>query len=491
LLPTISQSTSRILLIAACLLLLVQAVPYFGCRWVEDESWYSIPGYTFLRTGALRNPTFPPTDPESVVDMRPPLMPLSLAFFFRLFGVNPFAARVGELLAALATLPVVYAIAKSLGRPDAGGLAAILVACDNFVFLAARTARPEAWVTLGCAVAVLLLIRSNRTHGALLAFASGVVVGVTCNYHVIPIGCAIGMFLVLLQEEGRSIVRSPRFYSWALGLVLALAPFAIWAVSSPQRLDAFLSMYTRGEHMSIWEKLTQEWSIRVRDFIGISNDRLRLPVPVPLRLHIALMIGLGFLVLYRTKREHFWKLTLLLAPQLLWWLYLVNKSSRYFSAIAPLLALAVALAIVSLPPKGRVFQGAIVVLVICSATQVIGNGFVLKQASTADYPVLSKKLLDSVPPGKTIYGAITFAMAFNSRPYESYDRTPFEYALERERPDYVISGDRVMMRGSGYGEDNSKDLREQTSRFLRSNADLVARVPDPFYGDLEIYRVRD
>src|SRR5579871_4281574 len=199
--PVMCDKTCRFLVVASCLLLLAQTLPYFESRWVEDESWYSIPAYTFMRTGELRNPTFPPTDSEAIADVRPPLMPLSLAFFFRILGVNVFAARIGELSAAVATLLAVYAIGKSLGRPDAGALAALALAGDNFLFLAARTARPEAWVTFTCTLGLLLLIRSKMPPSALMACGSGVAVGIACNYHVAAIGYAAGMVLLLIYDE--------------------------------------------------------------------------------------------------------------------------------------------------------------------------------------------------------------------------------------------------------------------------------------------------
>jgi hypothetical protein len=46
-----------------------------------------------------------------------------------------------------------------------------------------------------------------------------------------------------------------------------------------------------------------------------------------------------------------------------------------------------------------------------------------------------------------------------------------------------------MMYGSGLGEDEFKELREQSNKFARRSASLVSTVPSPYYGTLEIYRV--
>jgi 4-amino-4-deoxy-L-arabinose transferase-like glycosyltransferase len=484
-----SETRPRILLLAACLLLLVQALPYFGYRWVEDESWYSVTGYHYMRAGELTNPTFPRTDWDSIVDMRPPLMPLSMAAIFRLAGVSVFAARLGELLAALATLPVVYAIAKAFGMPNAGGLAALLLACDNFFFLAARTARPEAWVTLASAVAVLLLVRSGRNRSAGLAFAAGVAVGVACEYHPAAAGCAAGMMLLLLYQERGGFLRSGRVYALAGGAILGLMPFMVWAASSQDHTQAFLAMYTRGEQLTLAQKLSMEWTVRVRDLMGISNQRLHLPLPIPLRIHIVASIVMAFVVLLRRQRTCFWTLAILIVPQLLWWLYLVNKTSRYFADIAPLLSVAVAMAIVTLWRNGTWSRITAGILLLCGLSQVMGNALVLWQSRTANYLALSDKLRAAIPPGKTVYGAITFAMIFNNQPYEADDRTKFDFALREERPDYVISGDRVMMRGSGYGNDDLASVRNAVLPYVERNATLVTEIDDPFYGDLKVWRI--
>ena len=128
----------------ALLLLLAQALPLFQHRWVVDESWYSIPGFTYLQEGAIRNPTFAETDHESKADMRPPAMPLTHAAVFGVFGPGVWQARLPSLIASVIIVLVTFLLASRLAGPIAASLAAFLVATNNFLFLATRTARPEA-----------------------------------------------------------------------------------------------------------------------------------------------------------------------------------------------------------------------------------------------------------------------------------------------------------------------------------------------------------
>ena len=43
------NESKRLLLAAACLMFLLQALPLFETRRVEDESWYAIPAYNFIQ----------------------------------------------------------------------------------------------------------------------------------------------------------------------------------------------------------------------------------------------------------------------------------------------------------------------------------------------------------------------------------------------------------------------------------------------------------
>jgi hypothetical protein len=81
-------------------------------------------------------------------------------------------------------------------------------------------------------------------------------------------------------------------------------------------------------------------------------------------------------------------------------------------------------------------------------------------------------------------------MALHDRPYYSWNRTPLTVAVQRLGVTYLVLNDRVLLHGSGLGKDDWKNVREFADQFVRTNADLVARAPDPFYGDLEIYRVK-
>src|ERR1022692_4573047 len=119
-----------IVLLLASFLFLLQALPLFQTRWVEDDSWYSIVAYSYLQTGQLRHITFNPDDVRTL-DSRPPLMTFVLAASFKLLGVGIWQARVPSLLFALGTVWVTFFVGLELGGAAIGALAALLAACDT------------------------------------------------------------------------------------------------------------------------------------------------------------------------------------------------------------------------------------------------------------------------------------------------------------------------------------------------------------------------
>lgn len=475
------------MLLLPCALLAVQALPYFQYRWVEDESWYSMPAVSLLTTGELRNPVLPATELESVVDARPPFMPWSLAVAFRALGFRVAAARLGEFLAAMLTLLVVYAVGRELGNSLAGLIAALFVASDNFLVIAARTARPEAWVTLCAACAFLLILRSHTRDSWKIALAAGFVAGSACLFHPLGVAWFFGLSLLLVYQERRGILRSPRAYAYVGAFAVSLLPFVIWLFSSPQHSAAARHLYGQSSG-GTWILILAKEKLRILDFLGVSNQRLHLPFPFPLRLHIALAIAAAYAILLRLKPRIFWPLAILVTTFLIGLLKLPNATARYYAVAAPLFGLAVGFAVTALAGS-RWHAAAVAVCALCIVTQVGGTVLLLLQARHADYRALTAKLRAEIPAGHSCYAAMTFQFALFDRGCHCYDRTPFSYTAEVQKPEYMILGDRVMMNGSGLGDDNFEELREQAFAFVQRMGYLSARIEDPFYGDLQVYRI--
>jgi len=480
----------RLLAAAACLLLLAQAVILFQTRWVEDESWYSDSGGTFAREGRLRLSSFPERDYFSQVDTRPPAMPLSLALSFRLFGMDVWQARLFSLASSVAAVFLVFLLGAELVNAWVGVAAAFLLAADNFVFSAARTARPEAFILVLFTAALYFYVRSRRRNSIPLAMLSGLSVGLAFNFHVNGIGVAAALGVFMLVEFGTSVWRQARVWAVAGVAALMLVPFVLWIGTDPVHYAAFQDLYIKRATAPYAVKLAAE-KLRYADFIGFGSQRVNLPLHIPYRIHIALALAAAAAILLAVRRWRPLGLCLCGAVlvNLLWWSSTINKTPRYFADLAPLFALLLASAAYELAGRPRRRLAALAALALLIVTQVAGNVVLLAKYRNADYPAVARELRRLIPPGASAYGAITFWMALNDRVYYSFDRAPFDYSISKLRPEYLILNDRVMVHGVGYGENEYEGLRRDWNAFAHEHAVLMGTVNNGFYGDLEIYRV--
>ena len=483
-----SVKTQWTLVAVAIVLLLGQTLPWLGNRWVEDESWQCIPTYTLLTEGRIRNPTHAETDWEYTVCAKPVGQTLLLVPFFKWLGVGVRQARLPSVLFGAGLIILTYLLGRRLIDGNCGVLAAFLLATDNWAFLAARTARPDMYTAFFAAAAVLMYLRMRQTGSVRDGLLTGLAIGAVMNFHPngVPVAASIGLFSLL---EWRSrIFRQPPLWALALGVLSLVLPFWLWGHHTPQHAKAWHDTY----------HLTDSWSWAVRiagertrysDFIGIANLRIPSVIPLPARAHIAAILLASLVVLFRKKRPVAIMISILLVAHMLWFVYLVNKTGRYFVSLAPFLAIAIA-GMACMKYDRKIFHHlALGCALLVGLTQLTGNLILLQKSRDADYLEVASQLRSLIPPGKSVYAGGTFWMALYDHPFSSYHRVKFDYALAKRKPDYLVLNDRVMVKGMGWGIDDWKDLREQSNAYAQEHGKLAGRVSSRFYGDMDVYEL--
>lgn len=481
--------TTRAAVLLACFIFLLQATPLLHTRWVEDENWYGSIGYSLHTEGRLRNPVFPDTDIESHVDTHPPGTAIAVAADAALFGVGTTQFRISSIMAGLGLVLAFYLLGAELLCPAAGAVAALLAATDTFVLLAARTVRPEVFVACFTTLAVWLFFRARRTNSTLLALLSGLFVGLAMNFHPNGLAICASLCLLLLLEFRIRIFRAPRFWAFVAGSVSALVPFVTWIVSSPERIQAFRALWGRGSQMTAGMLLTFE-KARYSDFLGLGSSRVPLPVPLPVRIHIVAAIAIAAFLLWRSNRMLLGEMLVLMIPSMLFWPIQVNPASRFFAILEPYIVVMLVAGAMEFGKSAARMRVAMALLLVIGLSQIAGNAYFLWRSRAADYRAVTSSLRAIVPPAAKVYGALTFWLAFYDRPFYSFNRVPLGYAL-RHGVQYLVTNDRVMVNGTGYGDNFYEPLREQVNAFTRSHCQLAGKVSSAFYGDLEIYRVLD
>jgi len=475
-----------LILIAACLLLLVESTVLMRTRWVEDESWLSNGSWTLVQEGRLRMPIFP-ADPRFAADVGPPLHHLGMAASFAAFGLGIPQARGVSALAGIATVIVVFLLALDLGGPWCAALAALLVASDNFLAIASRTARAETMTTFLCWLAVLLYFRAIRRQSLILSLGSGLACGLalTCHPLGFPFLCCLGLFFCM--HYGMTVWRQPMVWIFIVAAMVPVAAYAAWCFSDPAHIAGFRDAYLSKAGNPLRERIVGELD-RWSDFIGLSSRRVLLPVRVPLRIHLAFIQLAAFVYLFRARRKLAIPMVILLAANLAWFVYMVNKGPRYLVLLSPLFAIVLGWVLVELlNRRARLLAGGTLAVVLL--TQLAGNAYFIYQYRTADYPAVARQLRAIIPPGASVWGITTMWMALHDRTYYAYDRTPLDFAVQKLKPEYLILYDRVMVNGSGHGEDDFAKLRTQATELVRRQGTLAGRVSNEFYGAMEIYRI--
>ncbi len=436
------------LILGAILLYLAQVLPLLQTRWVEDESWQSIPAYSLITEGRIRNPTFMAADREFTTCVKPPAHTLLLAPVFKIFGVGVIQARLLSVLAGIGVIVLTFQLGRAFASAAVGVIASWLVAADNFIFLAGRSVRPEIFVALCGLLAMLLSLQASKNDSFIRAAFAGLAVGAAMLFHPNGLPLAFGAGALLFWHARIAIWKQRRVWGYIAGIFLLATSFWLWSHSTAIHRKAFVATYSRAEAVPLLIKFYTE-AMRYQDFLGISNSRFSLPIPIPLRAHVVLLIMVSLIILAWKNRSLLGWLLLLISPYLLFWIYTINKTSRYFAVVTPLLAIVIAAALLALA-KPRWFRVLIATgCVMCGLSQVAGNLLFLYLNRRANFAAVQKSLRQLIPTGESVYGAITFWPALYDRGYNAYDRLSFSEAIRTRQPHYLIINDRVMIKGQG------------------------------------------
>ena len=479
------KNRNWVLLAGICLILLAESAALISTRWVEDDSWYSSKGWTLATEGRIRMSVFP-FDTEYIVNVVTTLHSMTLGAVFKLFGLGIAQARLTSALFAIALVIVVYLLASDIAGPKCGLIAALLTATDSILLVAARTARPEAETAFLCWLALLLFARAIARHSPPLALCGGIVCGLGLICHPMGFPFFVVMMLYCGAQYRWKAWKEPVLWATLGGVALVLVPYLAWCFSDQAHISSFRGGYLNRIPQPLRDRIAGEL-MRWSDFIGISNQRVPLLPHLPLRLHVAVILIVAIAFFARRDRRYGLAALTLLVVTLGWLVFMITKTPRYLSILTPLFAIALAYFAVA-SGSGWLGKAAGAALALVLFTNIAGNAFWLYRYRHADYAEVSSQLRQVVPQGSSVYGVITFWMALHDRTYYAFERTDFDRAVAELRPQYIIMYDRVMVHGSGYGDDWAP-LREKLTDFVHRRGTLAGRVANEFYGDLEIYRV--
>lgn len=474
----------------ALLLFLVQALPNLSYRWLPDESWYSGPAYSIAHGNGVADPAMGPNDLEHRLDARPPGTAMAISVAFRLFGAGQISARLPFILAGLAIILLTYRLARDVIGEKGALVAAFIVATDNLVVLACRTARPESITLTSILLSLLAMKHYARKDRVGWAFLSGLLIAMGTMCHITLAGyiVSLGLLAIVLGfRSGRFRLRGAVAYVGGYGL--GLVPFVIWILTNPLGREGFRQEYlNRAGGAPLWTKFLLEGS-RYKNLFGLDMLHWHGLESVPVRLPIPLLFLAATVILWKLRRRWFQIELLLLIPTALWLIYTVNKSPRYLALLAPVFALAIGGAISATLANRKLHRALLYFAGLVVAAQMGANILLLFEARKANYDKVAAGLRSVIPVGQVAYGTVTFWLALHDRTFISYERTDPRMAARDYHARYFITNDRVMVNGLP-GEDVFYDGLRRGVGEIVAQSKLVGNFPDAYYGDLKVYELQ-
>lgn len=198
----------------------------------------------------------PHNDPGVPFWAKPPLAFWAQAASIELLGVNEFAARFPSVLFGLATLALLWRLARD-AEPSHSTL-------EAWIALLALATMPLAFTAAGAAMTDMAL--AATTTAAMVAFwfawsrgstrwgyaffaALGLALLAKGPVGVALVGASVGLFWLIEPEHGPNLKKLWTQLPWIGGTALMLAIAVPWYVAAEIRTPGFLDYFLVGEHV--------------------------------------------------------------------------------------------------------------------------------------------------------------------------------------------------------------------------------------------------
>lgn len=213
----------------------------------------------------------------------PPLVFAVQWFFFKIGGVNPWAARLPFVLAGMLAIFALFLVGRELGGPLAGLASAAALAVMNYAVFASRIGILDGFLVFWIALALYFFLKAEKRPPHYLWWGVCLGAGLLTKYTFIFI---LPAFLLILVVWRRRAFRQGQLYASIAACLALLAPVIIYNIEMLRtrgHLDAALATLI-GQHPA--------------DFSGLT--RALAPPANPLSSLVGLLqrnISIGFLIL--------------------------------------------------------------------------------------------------------------------------------------------------------------------------------------------------
>jgi 4-amino-4-deoxy-L-arabinose transferase-like glycosyltransferase len=178
---------------------------------------------------------------------KPPLHTWVSAAGIALFGATPFAARLGILLATIATLAILWRWGCMITERRTAAVAVLLTASSGLFFVCAAFVQTDMLLTLGVVASMAGFfggIKGERRWGWL--FFLGIAIGLLAKGPVAGVLSTFPIFVWMIWRGGwRDLGRLP----WIGGIGLCIVLVVPWYTAAEIATPGFLHYFLIGEHI--------------------------------------------------------------------------------------------------------------------------------------------------------------------------------------------------------------------------------------------------
>ena len=239
------MTKSRSILCGLFLLLLIRLLAMIWVPLTDPtEARYAEIARKMVETGNWITPQF---DYGVPFWAKPPLHTWLSAAGIAVFGATPFAARLGILLATLATLLILWRWACTLTDRSTAAIAVLVAASSGLFFVSAAFVQTDMVLTLGvtaCMAGFYNGLAGSRRWGWL--FFLGLAIGLLAKG---PVAVVLSMTPITVwmfwRGNWKDIARLP----WVGGVLLCAVLVIPWYVAAEMATPGFLHYFLIGEHI--------------------------------------------------------------------------------------------------------------------------------------------------------------------------------------------------------------------------------------------------
>jgi hypothetical protein len=273
----------------------------FQSYWFDElfSAYYSNPAHSVARVIEL-----------TLADVHPPLHQLSMWLSYRTLGYTEFAGRLPSALAGVATVPVIYLLARELFDKQTGLYAAALATPNYYLVYYAQEARSYAFLCFLSCLSMLFFIRALRSKSwlNLSLYTLATIALLYTHYFAFVILAIQGAVLLVYwlrwaRADRQLLVRAGIALVLVLAALSPLVPFIgqhaaikeFWITQPPLRiaLTYFIAYFN-----SAWLALfVAVLSLAALTAVTLQALRVQQPAwPTFAALALLIWIGVGFLL---------------------------------------------------------------------------------------------------------------------------------------------------------------------------------------------------